>query len=81
MLWTTGLKEMVKDKLQEEGGRKKPGAQPQPPLGQAPQPLSQNQAQTQPQVQTPQPLVQNEALGNPMMFSMHFRFRLTFPFF
>ncbi len=55
---------MVKDKLQE-GRKKKARAQPQPPLGQTPQPLSQNQAQTQPPVQPPQPLSQNEALGNP----------------
>ena len=48
--------------------RRKKKATPQPkPLGQAPQPLIQNQAQTQPQEQPPRPLSQNQAQTQPQV--------------
>jgi hypothetical protein len=77
MPWTTGLKD-GEGQITRRRRKKKATAQPQP-LVQAPQPLSQNQAQTQPpvqplsqnqaqpQVHPPEPLIRIEAPGNPQL--------------
>jgi hypothetical protein len=72
--YATSMRDALDNRSQGDGEgqitrrRRKKKATPQPkPLGQAPQPLIQNQAQTQPQDQPPQPLSQNQAQTQPQV--------------